>query len=79
MIGIDLNGRTALVTGATGELGRVMARTLAAAGADVAVHYNTNGAKARSWSRRSKEWAEEPLRSKPTSRNWIPSWRCATR
>ncbi|WP_201755560.1 SDR family NAD(P)-dependent oxidoreductase [Paenibacillus glycinis] len=47
MIGIDLNGRTALVTGATGELGRVMARTLAAAGADVAVHYNTNGAKAQ--------------------------------
>ncbi|NBD26927.1 SDR family oxidoreductase [Paenibacillus sp. T1] len=46
-MGIDLNGRTALVTGATGELGRVMARTLAAAGADVAVHYNTNGAKAQ--------------------------------
>ncbi|SDX13730.1 SDR family NAD(P)-dependent oxidoreductase [Paenibacillus sp. CF384] len=42
MIGIDLTGRTALVTGATGELGRVMARTLAACGADVAIHYNRN-------------------------------------
>ncbi|SFJ68647.1 MULTISPECIES: SDR family NAD(P)-dependent oxidoreductase [Paenibacillus] len=46
MIGIDLSGRTALVTGATGELGRVMVRTLAACGADVAIHYNTNAAKA---------------------------------
>ncbi|WP_404823721.1 SDR family NAD(P)-dependent oxidoreductase [Paenibacillus rhizovicinus] len=46
MIGLNLQGRTALVTGATGELGRVMARTLAACGADVAVHYNTNEAKA---------------------------------
>ncbi len=36
---IDLAGRVALVTGATGELGRVMARTLAACGADVAIHY----------------------------------------
>jgi 3-oxoacyl-[acyl-carrier protein] reductase len=36
---IDLSGKTALVTGATSELGRVMARTLAECGADVAVHY----------------------------------------
>lgn len=36
---IDLSGRLALVTGASGELGRVMARTLAECGADVAVHY----------------------------------------
>jgi 3-oxoacyl-[acyl-carrier protein] reductase len=46
MISIDLSGKTALVTGATGELGRVMARTLAAAGADVAVHYHSNQSKA---------------------------------
>jgi len=36
---IDLSNKTALVTGATGELGRVMVRTLAACGADVAIHY----------------------------------------
>ena len=39
---IDLQGKTALVTGATGQLGRVMARVLAASGADVAVHYSSN-------------------------------------
>ena len=46
MIPIDLSGRTALVTGATGELGRVMVRTLAHAGADVAIHYHANQTKA---------------------------------
>ncbi len=44
---IDLSGKVALVTGATGQLGRVMARTLARAGADVAVHYRGNEAQAR--------------------------------
>jgi 3-oxoacyl-[acyl-carrier protein] reductase len=39
---IDLTGRLALVTGATGELGRVMIRTLAHCGADVVIHYNRN-------------------------------------
>jgi 3-oxoacyl-[acyl-carrier protein] reductase len=43
---IDLTGHTAIVTGATGQLGRVMARTLARCGADVAIHYNRNQAKA---------------------------------
>jgi len=43
---IDLSGKLALVTGASGELGRVMARTLAACGADVAVHYFSNKDKA---------------------------------
>jgi 3-oxoacyl-[acyl-carrier protein] reductase len=37
---LDLSGHVALVTGSTGELGRVIARTLAACGADVAVHYH---------------------------------------
>lgn len=43
---IDLSGRVAVVTGATGDLGRVMARTLAACGADVAVHFHANPDKA---------------------------------
>ncbi len=46
MIRIDLSGKIALVTGATGELGREMAKTLARAGADVVVHYNKNIKKA---------------------------------
>ncbi|MBN1404184.1 MAG: SDR family oxidoreductase [Opitutales bacterium] len=45
-LAIDLRGRLALITGASGELGRVMARTLAQAGADIAVHYHGNEAKA---------------------------------
>lgn len=42
MLPIDLSGRAALVTGATGQLGRVMVRTLACAGADIIVHYNSS-------------------------------------
>lgn len=44
---IDLSGKTALVTGATGQLGRVMARTLAACGAQTVIHYNRNETMAR--------------------------------
>src|SRR5690554_5432727 len=43
---IDLTGKRALVTGATGQLGRVMARTLAQCGADIVIHYHKNEAKA---------------------------------
>ncbi|MBN1557559.1 MAG: SDR family oxidoreductase [Lentisphaerae bacterium] len=43
---IDLNGKTALVTGATGDLGRVMIDQLANCGADTAIHYRTNQSKA---------------------------------
>jgi 3-oxoacyl-[acyl-carrier protein] reductase len=39
---IDLAGRLAVVTGASGELGRVMARTLARCGADVALTYHAH-------------------------------------
>jgi 3-oxoacyl-[acyl-carrier protein] reductase len=42
MLHIDLSGHIALVTGATGELGRVIVRTLAQCGADVAIHYLRN-------------------------------------
>ncbi|WP_139995796.1 SDR family NAD(P)-dependent oxidoreductase [Paenibacillus paridis] len=43
---IDLTNKTALITGATGDLGRVMARTLASCGANIVLHYNNNEAKA---------------------------------
>jgi 3-oxoacyl-[acyl-carrier protein] reductase len=46
LMNINLAGRTALVTGATGQLGRVMARTLASCGADVIIHYLNNETKA---------------------------------
>jgi 3-oxoacyl-[acyl-carrier protein] reductase len=39
---IKLAGQTALVTGASGDLGRVISRSLARCGADVAVHYYSN-------------------------------------
>lgn len=43
---INLEGKMALITGATGDLGRVMALTLGQCGANVAIHYNSNAAKA---------------------------------
>ncbi|WP_297388993.1 3-oxoacyl-ACP reductase FabG [Acidiferrobacter sp.] len=46
MITVDLSGRRALVTGASGGLGRVMAVMLAQAGAQIAVHYRKGQAEA---------------------------------
>lgn len=46
MLKIDLTGKTVVVTGGTGQLGRVMVRTLAGCGADVAINFRTNEAKA---------------------------------
>jgi len=43
---INLTGQAVLVTGASGQLGRVMAKTLAACGANVIVHYIQNKDKA---------------------------------
>jgi len=43
---INLKGHLALVTGGSGQLGRVMCRTLAECGADVAIHYHRNRASA---------------------------------
>jgi 3-oxoacyl-[acyl-carrier protein] reductase len=47
MLTIDLSGKTALLTGASGQLGRVMARTLAASGADLILHYHRDEAGAK--------------------------------
>ncbi|MBN2716653.1 MAG: SDR family oxidoreductase [Deltaproteobacteria bacterium] len=39
---IDLKGKTALITGATGQLGRVMVHTFAQCGANVVIHFMNN-------------------------------------
>ncbi len=57
MIKIDLSNKIAVITGATGQLGRVMVRTLARAGADVAVHYFQNKSKADELLSEIKTWA----------------------
>lgn len=46
MLKIDLTGKLAVITGATGQLGRVMAGVFSDCGADIAVHYNSNSLKA---------------------------------
>ena len=46
MLKIDLSGKLAVITGATGQLGRVMSEILSDCGADIAVHYNSNAEKA---------------------------------
>lgn len=42
MLNIDLSGKSAVITGATGQLGRVMAKTLAKCGANITVCYKSN-------------------------------------
>ena len=46
MLNLDMKERTVLITGATGQLGRVMALTFADCNADVIIHYNSNRSKA---------------------------------
>jgi len=46
MLTLDLSDHIALVTGGSGELGRVICRRLAACGAAVAVHYRSGSARA---------------------------------
>ena len=47
MLSINLSGHLAVVTGGTGQLGRVMVRTMAACGAGVVIHYHQNVQMAR--------------------------------
>ena len=42
MLSINLSGHLAVVTGATGQLGRAIVRTMAACGAGVVIHYYRN-------------------------------------
>jgi 3-oxoacyl-[acyl-carrier protein] reductase len=51
MLNLDLTGRTAVITGATGELGRVITRTLADCGAAVGIVYHGAHAKAEGLAR----------------------------
>ncbi|MFQ3475673.1 SDR family oxidoreductase [Halonotius sp. F2-221B] len=52
----ELDGRTALVTGSAQRVGRELLLTLAAAGADVAVHYNTSADAAETTAADAREY-----------------------
>ena len=56
MIGIDLSGKTALVTGSSRGLGRAAALSLARAGADVVVNYLRDARAAREAASRCEEF-----------------------
>ncbi|MEY8745642.1 SDR family NAD(P)-dependent oxidoreductase [Bacillales bacterium AN1005] len=58
---LDLTGKTALVTGATGQLGRVIARTLADCGANIALHYINNEAKAQELQREIESMGKQAI------------------
>lgn len=45
---MDLHGKTVLVTGAAVRIGRAMSKSIAAAGANLAIHYKTSQAEAQS-------------------------------
>jgi 3-oxoacyl-[acyl-carrier protein] reductase len=47
MLQLDLSGKIAVVTGGSGELGRVIVRTLARCGAGAAIHYFHHQAQAQ--------------------------------
>lgn len=58
---LDLTNRTALVTGATGDLGRVMVKTLASCGANIVIHYNSNESKAKELQKKLMEFGVQAL------------------
>jgi 3-oxoacyl-[acyl-carrier protein] reductase len=58
---VDLTGKVAVVTGGSGELGRIIVRTLADCGADVAVQYLNNKAKADAAAREVRRFRRRAL------------------
>ena len=55
----DLDGRTALVTGSAKRVGRELLLTIAACGADVAVHYRSSADAAEETAARAREYGVE--------------------
>ena len=60
-VNIDLTGKLALITGATGQLGRAITGTLARAGADVIIHYHHNQTKAQELSKDVEKLGRQSL------------------
>jgi 3-oxoacyl-[acyl-carrier protein] reductase len=61
MLTPDLSGRTALVTGSAKGVGRELLLSIAACGADVAVHYRTSDAAATEVAERARETGVEAV------------------
>jgi len=60
-LALDLSGKVCVVTGATGQLGRVMVRTLARCGANVAIQYHQNEAMAQQLREELAAWGRRGM------------------
>lgn len=71
MLTIDLTGKSAVLTGATGQLGRVMARTLAACGANLVLQYHRDTAQAELLVRELRTVGSEKVGSEKAGRQVV--------